>query len=145
MPDRSSKAYFLPGPYMDGDLIYSPAHLTFIWVYLNPFADNTFYFRYLQADTAIRPAGASGEYTSDDFAENLVKYQWSEEQVLYKANGGPTGKYIYAGGVHQGYFDQEDISNGGKKMLLSWTVPTGENPAAMASEYLHVTAHVEFA
>ncbi|KAI9786719.1 MAG: hypothetical protein M1816_007860 [Peltula sp. TS41687] len=164
MPDRSSKAYFLPGPYMDGDLIYSPAHLTFIWVYLNPFADNTFYFRYLLADTAIRPAGAStataataaGSYyhptsgaddsngDDDDFAENLVRYPWSKEQVLYKADGGPTGKYIYAGGVHQGYFDEHDIANGGKMMLLSWTVPTGDNPAAEVSEYLHITAHVEF-
>lgn len=141
MPDASSTAYFLPGAYMDGDLIYSPAHLTFIFVYLSPYVDSTFYFRYLLADEAIRPAPDG--HPMNDFAEKLVRYGWSEERVLYKVDGVPTGKYIYAGGVHQGYFDQDDLANGGKKLLLSWTVPTGERPGAMASEYSHVTAVVE--
>ena len=144
MPDHSSTAYFLPGAYMDGDLVYSPAHLTFIFIYLNPYADNTFYFRYLMADRAILPPSVPGGNTFGDFAENLVKYKWSEEQVLYRADSGPTGRFIYAGGVHQGYFDGDDITNGGKRMLISWTAPTGDNPAAMATEYLHMTAHVEF-
>ncbi|KAI9813929.1 MAG: hypothetical protein M1826_002362 [Phylliscum demangeonii] len=137
-PSRSSTAYFLPGVYADGDLIYSAVHRTFIFVYLSGYADSTFYYRYLQADEAIRPSALA------DFGEKLVQHAWSREQVLFKAPPGPTGLYVYAGGVHQGYFDAEDVANGGKQMLLSWTAPTGEDPASMASEYSHVTAVVEF-
>lgn len=143
MVDKTSTSFFLPGAYMDGDLFYSPAHQTFLWVYLTPYVDNTFYFRYLKADHAIRPGGVPGGDIGD-YAENIVKYAWSEEQVLYRAQPGPTGMYIYAGGVQLGYFDADDITNGGKKLLLSWTAPTGGDPAALNSEYLHVTAQVEF-
>lgn len=140
-----STAHFVKGAYMDGDIFYSPAHLTFIFVYLNPYADNTFYFRYLKADHAIIPPFAPGGDPSSDYAENLVRYDWAEPQVLYKAAPGPTGMYIYAGGVHQGYFDEDDITNGGKKMLISWTAPTGANPASKSSEYSLMTAHIVFA
>ena len=145
MQAPDSNAHFLQGAFSSGDIFYSPAHLTFIFVYLNPYADNTFYFSYLQADQAIRPSFAPGGVPNTDYAENLVKYSWSDPVVLYKAQAGPTGMYIYAGGVHQGYFDQDDITNGGKKMLLSWTVPTGANPAGMSSEYYFMTADVDFA
>ncbi|KAI9833349.1 MAG: hypothetical protein M1819_003744 [Sarea resinae] len=144
MQTSSSEAFFVAGSFMDGDIFYSPAHLTFIFVYLNCNADNTFYFRYLQAESAILPPSAPGGDPSSDYVENLVKYSWSEEQVLYEAEPGPTGRFIYAGGVHQGYFGVDDIINGGKKMLLSWTAPTGGDPAAMASEYSHVTAVIEW-
>ncbi len=137
---RSSTAHFIKGAYMDGDLFYSPTHLTFIFIYLTPYADSTFFFRYLKADRAIRPS-TDGSY---DFAEDLVKYEWSEEQMLYKAPHVPEGKYIYAGGAHQGYYDAEDITNGGRMTLLSWTVPTGKEPGEVESEYSHVTAHVEW-
>ena len=131
------------GRFMDGDLFYSPTHLTFIFVYLTAYADSTFYYRYLKADQAIRPSGPPGDEMGD-FAEHMVRYPWSEEQVLYKVDGVPNGKYIYAGGVHQGYFDADDVVNGGRKTLLSWTLPTGQDPAGMSSEYSHVTAHVEW-
>ncbi|KAI9886856.1 MAG: hypothetical protein M1823_001355 [Watsoniomyces obsoletus] len=140
MQPRSSTAYFIKGSYMDGDLIYSPIHLTFIFIYLTPWADSIFFYRYLKSDKAIRPS-TDGSY---DFAENLVKYEWSEEQMLYKAPNVPDGKYIYAGGAHQGYYDNEDLSNGGRMTLLSWTVSTGKEPGEVESEYSHVTAHVEW-
>ncbi|KAI9819117.1 MAG: hypothetical protein M1827_007273 [Pycnora praestabilis] len=135
----SSTAFLIAGEYMDGDIFYSPRHLTFIFVYLTPFADNIFYYRYLEADAAIVPDNAS------DYVENMFKYSWSDQQFLFKAGPGPTGNFIYAGGVQLGYFDDDDISNGGSKMLLSWTAPTGGDPAAMASEYLFITAIVEWA
>ena len=144
MQAPDSTAHFVTGAFMDGDIFYSPAHLTFIFVFLNPYADNTFYFSYLEADQAILPGFAPGGDPTSDYAENLVKYRWSEPQVLYKASPGPTGMYIYAGGVHQGYFDGDDITNGGKKVLLSWTSPTGANPATQNSEYQLMTADVEF-
>ncbi|KAI9822028.1 MAG: hypothetical protein M1832_003200 [Thelocarpon impressellum] len=145
MQAPDSPAHFVKGAFMDGDIFYSPAHLTFIFVFLNPFADNTFYFSYLEADHAILPPSVPGADPNSDYAENLVKFGWSDPQVLYKATAGPTGMYIYAGGVHQGYFDDDDITNGGKKMLLSWTAPTGKNPASDPSEYSIMTAEVEFA
>lgn len=130
---------------MDVDVFYSPRHLTFIIVYLNSNADNTFYFRYLKADHAILPPGAAGGDVSADYVEALVAYPWSIEQVLYKASPGLSGKYIYAGGVHQAYFGDNDITSGGTKMLLSWTAPTGLNPASETSEYQLVTADIEWA
>lgn len=129
---------------MDGDIFYSPSHLTFIFVYINAYADNTFYYRFLQTDKPIYPSYVQGGVSNSDFVENLVKYKWSEEKILYKAAAGPTGKYIYAGGVQAGYFDEDDITNGGKKMLISWTVPTGSNPAASDSEYFFITAEIEW-
>ncbi|KAI9763838.1 MAG: hypothetical protein M1835_007726 [Candelina submexicana] len=144
MQSLSSQAHFINGAFMDGDIFYSPRHLTFIFVYLNPYADNTFYFRYLQADSAIFPATAPGGDKTGDFAEAMFKYKWSTEKILYQAPPGSLGKYIYAGGVHQGYFDEDDITNGGKKMLLSWTLPTGNDPSAKGSEYYHITADIEW-
>ncbi len=129
---------------MDVDIFYSPRHLTFLIVYMNTYADNTFYFRYLNADHAILPPSAPGGDPSSDYVENLIQHQWSKEQVLYKASPGLSGKYIYSGGVHQGYFGDNDITNGGTKMLLSWTAPTGLNPASESSEYQIVTAELDW-
>ncbi|KAI9808799.1 MAG: hypothetical protein M1825_003952 [Sarcosagium campestre] len=138
MPPSSSTAYFINGAIMDADIFYSPRHLTFIIVYLTPWADNTFYYRYLDAPNAIYPQ-------SGDYAEALVKYKWSPEKVLYRAPAGPTGHFIYAGAVQLGYFDGDDIANGGYKMLLTWTVPTGQTPGSTSSEYQFNSADVIFA
>ena len=129
---------------MDINLFYSPRHLTFIIVYLTVYADSTFYYRYLQTDQAILPPFAPGGDESSDYVENILKYPWSDEEVLYKAEKGLSGKYIYAGGVHEGYYGSNDIINGGSKMLLSWTAPTGEDPSSVNSEYQIVTAEVEW-
>ena len=129
---------------MDIDVFYSPRHLTFVMVYMTVWADNIFYYRYLNASSAILPPYAGGD-SSTDYVENILKHPWSAEQVLYKASPGKSGKYIYSGGIHQGYFGTDDVTNGGSKALLSWTAPTGEDPASPDSEYQIVTAEVSFA
>ncbi|KAL8691513.1 MAG: hypothetical protein Q9218_003279 [Villophora microphyllina] len=145
MPANDSKAFFMEGPIMDIDVFYSPRHMTFIAVYLTIYADSTFYYRYLNADHAIIPSYAPGGDKNLDCAELLLKYQWSDEQVLYKANPGLGGAFIYSGGVHLQYFGSDDIANGGSRLLLSWTAPTGQNPASATSEYQIVTAEVDLA
>ena len=130
---------------MDIDVFYSPRHLTFIIVYLTIFADSTFYYRYLEADQGILPPFAPGGDTSSDYVENIFMYNWSDEQVLYKAAQGLSGRYVYAGGVHAGYYGSNDITNGGTKMLLSWTAPTGLDPSSYLSEYQIVTAEIDWA
>ena len=130
---------------MDIDVFYSPRHLTFIIVYFTIYADSTFYYRYLEADQGILPPFAPGGASSSDYVENIFKYKWSNEQVLYKAAQGLSGKYVYAGGAHLGYYGSNDISNGGTKMLLSWTAPTGLDPSSLDSEYQIVTAEIDWA
>ena len=144
MPSSSSTASFIKGAFMDIDVFYSPRHLTFIIVYMTAYADNTFYYRYLEADQGILPPFAPGGDSATDYVENIVKYKWSEQQVLYKANPGLSGKYVYSGGAHLGYYGSQDIINGGIKLLLSWTAPTGLEPSTLSSEYEIVTAEVDF-
>lgn len=145
MPGKTDKAFFFEGPIMDIDVFYSPRHLTFIAVYLTIYADSTFYYRYLKADHAIMPGYGPGGDQNSDCVENLLKYEWSDEQVLYKAKPGLGGNFIYSGGIHTRYFGSDDVANGGSRMLLSWTAPTGQNPASSVSEYQIVTAEVNFA
>ncbi|KAL8675748.1 MAG: hypothetical protein Q9186_007636 [Xanthomendoza sp. 1 TL-2023] len=142
MPGASSNATWIEGPIMDIDVFYSPRHKTFIAVYLTVYADSTFYYRYLKADQPIIPCYAPGGDKNSDYVESLLKYDWSDQQVLYKAQPGLAGGFIYAGGVHTRYFGSDDVVNGGSRMLLSWTAPTGQNPASAASEYQIVTAEV---
>lgn len=145
MPPSLSTAYFIAGAFMDVDVFYSPRHLTFIIVYMTTYADSTFYYRYLEADQGILPPFVPGGDSSSDYVENILKYSWSEQQLLFKANPGLSGKYIYSGGAHLGYYGSNDIVNGGTKMLLSWTSPTGLDPSTLTSEYQIVTAEVDFA
>jgi len=142
MQSQSSKAFFIEGYFMNADLFYSPRHRTFIMVYLTPFADNTIYYRYLLADKPILPSYAGGD--GDDIVENIFKYKWSNETFLYKATGGPTGRFVYSGGMSLGYFGEDDITHGGSSMLLQWSMPTGANPAKAPSEYQLITARVEW-
>ena len=144
MPSSSSTAYFIEGAFMDIDVFYSPRHLTFIIVYLTTYADSTFYYRYLEADQGILPQFVPGGDSSSDYVENIFKYKWSEQRFLFKASPGLSGKYIYSGGAHLGYYGSNDIINGGTKMLLSWTSPTGLDPSTLTSEYQIVTAEVDF-
>lgn len=130
---------------MDINVFYSPRHLTFIVVYLTIYADSTFYYRYLEADQGILPPFAPGGDSSSDYVENILKYKWSEQQVLYKAAQGLSGKYIYSGGPHLGYYGSKDIAHGGSKMLLSWTAPTGLDPSTLTSEYQIITAEIDWA
>ena len=145
MPSSLSTAYFIAGAFMDVDVFYSPRHLTFIIVYMTTYADSTFYYRYLEADQGILPPFVPGGDSSSDYVENILKYSWSEQQLLFKGNPGLSGNYIYSGGAHLGYYGSNDIVNGGTKMLLSWTSPTGLDPSTLTSEYQIVTAEVDFA
>lgn len=145
MQPSSSNAYFIEGAFMDADVFYSPRHLTFIIVYMTIYADSTFYYRFLKADQAILPPFAPGGDPSSDYVENILKYSWSEEQVLYKSSPGLSGKYIYSGAVHLGYYGSDDILNGGSSMLLSWTAPTGLDPSTLKSEYQIPTAEITWA
>lgn len=123
-------------------MFYSPRHLTFIFVYLTPYGDSTFYYRYLIVPSPIIPSYAGGG--DSDIVENITKFAWSKEHILYKADPGATGRAVEGGGPHQGYFDSDDIVNGGTKMLLTWSVPTGQDPASTASEYELRSAVVEW-
>ena len=140
MLPNTSTAYFVSGSIMDIDFFYSPRHSTFIMVYLNCYGDNTFYYRYLNSSSAILPPYAGGNPNAD-YVENIVKYPWSDEQALYKA-AAPPASFIYAGAVHAGYFGNDDITNGGTKMLLSWTQHTGLDADTPQSGYAHMTAAV---
>ena len=144
MVPRTSTAVFFSNTseIMDIDIFYSPHHATFIAVYLTCDADNTFYYRYLKAPSAIVPPYASGGDANTDYGENLVQHPWSEQHVLYKPPA-PAVSYLYAGAVHASYFGDNDITNGGTKMLLSWTEHTGQDAASPPSGYSHVTAMVE--
>jgi hypothetical protein len=144
-------------PVADFDLFYSQYHQTFLMVYLTRHSDNTFYYRSLQTPEPIvlpYPTDASQAALADemnstsslssDYVESILHQPWSEERVLYKAATPPFGNYIYAAGVHTGYFGADDVTRGGKKLLLSWTEHTGEDAASPRSGYSHVTASVEF-
>ncbi|KAK5201546.1 hypothetical protein LTR16_002288 [Cryomyces antarcticus] len=143
MQASSSTAYVIAGGFMDGDVFYSPHHKTFLFIYLNPYADNKFYYRYLQSDHAIIPSYSDGN-GEEDYVENIVKHTWSDEQVLFEAPMPKNGHYIYAGGVHMGYFEGDEVTNGGTRMLISWSAPTGENPASSDSEYQLCTAEINW-
>ena len=144
MPSSASTALAISGSFMDVDMFYSPRHSTFIIVYMTNYADSTFYYRYLKTPEAILPL-YSGGGSDLDYVENIVHNEWSDERVLYRASPGLNGKYIYAGGVHQGYYGDDDISNGGSRMLLSWTAPTGQDPGSALSEYQIMTGEVNWA
>ncbi|ERF68911.1 hypothetical protein EPUS_08071 [Endocarpon pusillum Z07020] len=141
----TATSFLIEHPIMDFDLFYSPYHKTFIMVYLTPHGDNTFYYRSLQAPHPIIPAYTTpnADIPDYDYVSEILLHPWSEEQTLYKAAIPPSGNFIYAGGVHAGYFGDEDITKGGKKMLISWTEQTGEDANTPKSGYAHMTAGVE--
>ena len=138
---------FVEVPAMDLDIFYSPHHRTFIMIYLTRWADNTFYYRYLQSPTPIIPAWSTNNTTpttpaTEDVVEKILQHPWSDEKVLYRAPVPKEGEYIYAGAVQQGYFETEDISLGGTKILLTWTAKTGQDAASPESGYAHMSASV---
>lgn len=135
MPSPRSNATMIDFPVQDLDVIYVPALHSFMMIYLNTFADNTFYYRHLPLDLG---ADQNGSYV-----ENIVTSKWSDEKVLVKLDS-PVQGYVYAGGMHAGYFEDDDITNGGWKMLITWTEHTGKDAASPESGYAHQSAYVEF-
>jgi len=140
----SSNAFIIDQPIMNMDLIYSPAHKTFIMIYLTPEADNTFYYRYLvgkdNSTLSILPPYEEGG--DEHYVENLFKNTWSDQQVLFTIPA-PERGYAYAGGMHGGYFGTDDIANGGTKMLCTWTEHTKVDPDKPDSGYAHKSQIVE--
>ena len=148
MPGADSTALIIEGSFIGIDIFYSSRYSTFIVVYMTTYVGNTFYYRYLKTPTAIIPKHAGGDFGRDsdvDYVENIVHNRWSDSMILYKANPGASGKSVYSGSVHQGYYDNDDISNGGSRMLLSWTAPTGQDAGSTLSEYQIMTGEVQWA
>ena len=140
----TSNALMIDQSVMNMDLIYSPAHMTFIMIYLTPEADNTFYYRYLMgkdnSTLAISPPYESGG--DEHYVENLITNTWSEQQILFTVPT-PERGYAYAGGMHAGYFGKDDITNGGTKMLCTWTEHTKVDPEKPDSGYAHKSQIIE--
>ncbi|KIW88783.1 uncharacterized protein Z519_10830 [Cladophialophora bantiana CBS 173.52] len=134
MSSSDSKAVMLDTLVQDLDVIYVPAMRSFLMIYLNTLADNTFYYRHLDL-------GLNAEDKDFD-VDNIVKAKWSDEQVLAQIDA-PAQGYIYAGGVHAGYFGADDVTNGGWKMLITWTEHTGKDAASPESGYAHKSASVQ--
>lgn len=134
MLSPSSNATMINFAVQDLDVVYVPALRSFLMIYLNTLADNTFYYRYLPLDLNVDQSG--------NYVENIVTSSWSEEKVLANITA-PVQGYIYAGGMHAGYFGDDDITNGGMKMLITWTEHTGQDAASPASGYAHESAYIE--
>ena len=143
--DSSSNALLINQPVMSVDLIYSPAHQTFIMIYLTPEADNTFYYRYLQGkdNSTLSNLPSYTEGGEDDYFEQLLTNEWSEQHVLFNIPK-PERGYAYAGGIHAGYFGVDDISIGGTKALFTWTEHTLVDPNRPESGYAHKSQVIEF-
>ncbi|KEF58545.1 uncharacterized protein A1O9_06471 [Exophiala aquamarina CBS 119918] len=133
MPSVDSTATILDHLVQNMDIFYVPALRSFIMVYLNIYGDNTFYYRHLPLDLDVIPGG--------DYVDNIVSGKWSEEKVLAKP-GAPVREFLYSGGVHGGYFGAEDITNGGWKMLITWTEKTGADAYSPNAGYAHKSAYV---
>ncbi|KAK5418548.1 hypothetical protein LTR06_002298 [Exophiala xenobiotica] len=134
MPSSSSNATMIDIPIQDLDVVYVPALRSFVMVYLNTLADNTFYYRNLPLDLNVDQ--------NDDY-DHIVTSQWSDEKVLTKIDS-PAEGFIHAGGLHAGYFGEDDITNGGWKVLITWTEHTGQDAASPESGYAHKSAYVDF-
>lgn len=138
----SSSNYVMTGAFSTLDVFYSPKHKTFILVYQTYYADNDFYWRYLNADHAIIPQWQGG--SDPDYVANIWKYPWSQDFLLYTTPAPTDGSYTYGGGAFPGYYDAQDITNGGSRMLLTWTQPTGENPGSVDTGYFHMSAEIDW-
>ncbi|KAJ9660166.1 hypothetical protein H2198_002672 [Neophaeococcomyces mojaviensis] len=136
--DSTRDAYMIDQPVMNMDLIYSPAHKTFFMIYLTPEADNSFYYRYLvgKDNSTLHITPPYENDGDEDYVEQLLKNAWSEQKLLFTIPA-PARGYAYAGGLHAGYFRDEDITNGGTKILCTWTEHTNVDPNIPNSGYAH--------
>ncbi|RMZ84152.1 hypothetical protein DV738_g550, partial [Chaetothyriales sp. CBS 135597] len=141
IPDTSNQeALILDEAVMDFDLIYAPYYQTLIMIYITNMADNTFYYRVCQPGQIIPPYQEHGR---SDWGEFMLSCNWTAREVLYETPT-PQREFSYAGGVHAGYYGDDDITNGGHKMLISWTSKTGESAASPDAGYAHNTASVNW-
>lgn len=136
MPAGGSYNTFVNGSFSNADIFYSPRHQTFIMIWEDDYIDNKFLWSYLEADQPLVPA-----YDGTDFVENILNYSWAPTQTLFQAPAPPTG-YAYSGGIQMGYFEENDITNGGTQMLITWTAPSGQDAASMAGGYSLMSATI---
>ena len=134
MAQSDSQGHMLDFPVQDLDVLFVPALGSFVMVYLNSYGDNTFYYRHLPLDLNATQA--------DGYGEHIVTGTWSEEKVLVKVDK-PAEGFIYAGGIHAGYFGNDDITTGGWSMLITWTEKTGKPAESPESGYSHQSAVVK--
>jgi hypothetical protein len=131
---------------LDFDIVYSPKAKTFIMIYLVYPPDNTFYWRQLYPEHDMTTGVLPPYMPRGDvhWADKIVTGKWDTvDNVLYKAPQ-PARGFIYAGGVHAGYFGDDDITNGGEAVLISWTEHTGQPGESSESGYAHMTIRVNF-
>ena len=141
VPDRSNlDALILNESVKDFDLIYAPGYQTLIMMYLTNMPDNTFYYRFCKPRNIVAPYEPSG---NSDWAEAIHSCDWTDRGILYVAPT-PQREFIYAGGVHAGYYGNDDITFGGDKMLISWTEKTGADASSPDANYAHKTAYVNW-
>lgn len=139
-----TSAYLMTGAFSTLDIFWSPKHSTFMMVYQTYYADNNFYWRYLQlpAGVSIKPIWAGG--SQQDFVQAIYTYPWSADIFLFTTPAPADGSYTYGGGAMQGYYDGSDITRGGSRMLLTWTEQSGQNPGSGTSGYYHRSAEIDW-
>jgi len=108
---------------------------------VNQYTDSTFYWRYLKAPKPLIPGYLGGNAT--DFDQAIYTYSWSADYTLFKSPP-PSRSYNYAGGVHQGYYGDDDITQGGSRMLLTWTHPTGKAAQSATTGYQVISAEINW-
>jgi len=122
--DDSQAQPFLHTQFSTGDIFYSPRHGTFIAVFSNNYLDNKIYYSYLQAPSFISPSHDCSNWV--DIVENIVKYSWTPAvQVLHSVPPNAISP-SYSAGILQGYFGNDDLTNGGRSLLVTWNTPTSD-------------------
>lgn len=139
---EDASAMFLNIPVIDLEIIYMPKSRTFMMIYTVFPPDNTFYYRqlypYSDHKRGVHPPYE--QYGDEQWGDTIVTGEWEEDQhVLYKVPDPAVGR-MYAGGVHAGYYGNEDITNGGDSILLTWTEHTGKEGESPESGYAHKAA-----
>lgn len=147
--NHNDKAVIIKGGFSRGDIFFSRLHGTFIFVYMNGHVDSTFYYRKLLVPKPIEapfPAIPKSSSEWDALAENIWKHPWStEETILLKTVPHQDTGFNYAGSVARGFFGEDDISEGGNKLLLTWTIRTGRRAWEKdTGEYHTGIGYVEF-
>jgi len=136
--DWQSASIAVPITMTSGDIFYAPAFKTYIMVYAMNLG--LMYYSYLKAASSIVPTTTSDGICTD-IMENIFKYQWSKP-VLMLNTWTTGGSYSYDGGVLQGYFDDDDITNGGNCMLVHWSAQPGGKAGNIVDAYQFRSAKV---
>lgn len=63
-------------------------------------------------------------YLWDWVPEQIVKNAWSSEEFIYEAEPVTEGSFSFAGSIALGYLADQDLKNGGDKLMLVWTGKT---------------------